>query len=403
MKLGCIADDYTGATDLAGLLARSGVRVQLHFGLPAADLESSAEIEIIALKCRSIAADAAVESCLQAGRWLQARGASTLYWKYCSTFDSTASGNIGPVAEALLELTGQQQALYCPAFPENGRSVFMGHLFVGDQLLSESSLKDHPLNPMTDANLCRVLAPQVTAPVGLWSRLDQRAGNAMPDTRHVIADAVEFSDLEYLIAHTPESVLLTGGSALAMPLPAHLGLVGDQSDPLPQVGARSLILSGSCSAMTQQQVAFWREHHPAFQIDPLRPESVQEALNWWHSQSVETPCLIYATDTPEAVRASQAALGVQEAGERIEQAMGTIAKAATAAGVRRLVVAGGETSGAVTQALAVHQVRVGHEICPGVPWIYAGDASDPIALALKSGNFGGPEFFQDAFDVLGDA
>ena len=309
MKLGCIADDYTGATDLAGLLARSGVRVQLHFGLPAADLPSSAEIEIIALKCRSIAVDAAVESCLQAGRWLRARGASTLYWKYCSTFDSTASGNIGPVAEALLELTGQRQALYCPAFPENGRSVFMGHLFVGDQLLSESSLKDHPLNPMTDANLCRVLAPQVTAPVGLWSRLDQRAGKAMPDARHVIADAVEFSDLEYLIAHTPESVLLTGGSALAMPLPAHLGLVGDQSDPLPQVGTRSLILSGSCSSMTQQQVAYWRAHHPAFQIDPLRPESVQEALNWWHSQSAETPCLIYATDTPDAVRASQAALG----------------------------------------------------------------------------------------------
>ncbi len=402
MKLGCIADDYTGATDLAGLLARSGVRVQLHFGLPAADLPSSAEIEIIALKCRSIAVDAAVESCLQAGRWLRARGASTLYWKYCSTFDSTASGNIGPVAEALLELTGQRQALYCPAFPENGRSVFMGHLFVGDQLLSESSLKDHPLNPMTDANLCRVLAPQVTAPVGLWSRLDQRAGKAMPDARHVIADAVEFSDLEYLIAHTPESVLLTGGSALAMPLPAHLGLVGDQSDPLPQVGTRSLILSGSCSSMTQQQVAYWRAHHPAFQIDPLRPESVQEALNWWHSQSAETPCLIYATDTPDAVRASQAALGVQEAGHRIEQAMGAIAKAATAAGVRRLVVAGGETSGAVTQALAVHQVRVGQEICPGVPWIYAG-VSDPIALALKSGNFGGPEFFQEAFNVLGDA
>lgn len=403
MRLGCIADDYTGATDLAGLLARSGVRVQLHFGLPAEDVSSTAEIEIIALKCRSIAPDAAVSACLQAGRWLRARGASTLYWKYCSTFDSTASGNIGPVAEALLELTGQTQALYCPAFPENGRSVFMGHLFVGDQLLSESSLKDHPLNPMTDANLCRVLAPQVTAPVGLWSRLDQRAQKAMPDTRHVIADAVEFSDLEYLIAHTPESVLLTGGSALAMPLPAHLGLVGDQSDPLPQVGPRSLILSGSCSSMTQQQVAFWRAHHPAFQIDPLRPESVQEALNWWHSQSVETPCLIYATDTPEAVRASQAALGVQEAGHRIEQAMGAIAKAATAAGVRRLVVAGGETSGAVTQALAVQQVRVGQEICPGVPWVYAGEASDPIALALKSGNFGGPEFFQDAFDVLGDA
>jgi len=400
MRLGCIADDYTGATDLAGLLVRSGARVQLHFGLPDATQQSTAEIEIIALKCRSIAAQDAVHDCLEAGRWLLAQGADTLYWKYCSTFDSTANGNIGPVAEALMQLTGQQQALYCPAFPENGRAVFMGHLFVGEQLLSESSLKDHPLNPMTDANLCRVLAPQVTQSVGLWSRIAQQAGTPMPDDTHVIADAVEFADLEFLIQHTNPSVLLTGGSALAMPLPAHLGLAQSSPAPWPKTAQSSLVLSGSCSEMTRQQVAAWVDSRPAFQLDPLDPECAAHALAWWRHQSPDMPCLIYATDTPEAVRASQANLGVQEAGHRIEEAMGQIAKAALASGVRRFVVAGGETSGAVTQALGITQVRVGPEICPGVPWIFAGTADDPMALALKSGNFGTPSFFDDALNSL---
>lgn len=400
MKLGCIADDYTGATDLAGLLARSGARVQLHFGLPPEDQPSTADIEIIALKCRSTPVDEAVRDCEDAGRWLLARGANTLYWKYCSTFDSTARGNIGPVAEALMQLTGQSQALYCPAFPENGRAVFMGHLFVGNQLLSESSLKDHPLNPMTDANLCRVLAPQVTHQVGLWSRIAQQAGEPLPETIHVIADAVEFSDLERLIAETPDSVLLTGGSALAMPLPAKLGLTQDSPAPWPKVRNSSLILSGSCSEMTQQQVAAWKATYPAFQIHPEDPESAGQALAWWRHQSPDRTCLIYATDTPERVKASQTALGIHEAGQRIETAMARIATEAYASGVRRFVIAGGETSGAVTQALGVAQVLVGPEICPGVPWVFANQDADPLALALKSGNFGGPTFFADALHIL---
>ena len=199
MKLGCVADDYTGATDLAGLLRRSGASVKLHFGLPKTPSDGLADIEIVALKCRTEPVDQAISDCTDAAHWLLAGGANQLYWKYCSTFDSTAEGNIGPVAEALMAVTGQTQALYCPAFPENGRAVFMGHLFVADQLLNESSMKDHPLTPMDDANLARVLAPQVKGSVGIWNRVDQKQGIPIPDATHIIGDAVEFADLEFLI------------------------------------------------------------------------------------------------------------------------------------------------------------------------------------------------------------
>lgn len=400
MKLGCIADDYTGATDLAGLLARSNASVCLHFEVPDATTEGSADIEIIALKCRTAPVDTAVSEAKRAAQWLLARGAERLYWKYCSTFDSTATGNIGPIAEALMVLTGQTQALYCPAFPENGRAVFMGHLFVGEQLLSESSLKDHPLTPMTDSNLCRVLAPQVTGAVGLWNRLQQMSGVPCPKDTHVIADAVEAADLERLVAHTPDSVLLTGGSALAMGLPAALGLSHVKPNPQPTVGSRALVLSGSCSTQTRAQVAQWSATRPAFALDPLDPDTGSKALNWWSTQPIDEPCLIYATAEPEKVRAVQATLGVTGAGARVEALIAQIATEAVAQGVRRLVVAGGETSGAVTQALTVHHVQVGHEICPGVPWVYDTDRLEPLALALKSGNFGGLDFFAEALSVL---
>lgn len=403
MKLGCIADDYTGATDLAGLLQRSQARVRLHFGIPDTPPDESADIEIIALKIRTEPLASAVSQALEAGRWLLSGGAERLYWKYCSTFDSTADGNIGPVASALMQLTGQRRALYCPAFPENGRSVFMGHLFVGNELLSESSLKDHPLTPMTDANLCRVLAPQVDAPVGLWSRLDQKSGHPIPDAPHVIADAVEFADLEHLIAHTPADTLLTGGSALAMPLPSQLGIAPTQTTARLEPKPKALILSGSCSQMTRRQVAHWQAKHAAHAIDPLDPEALDRAWSWWQQQDPSEPCLIYATAEPEAVKAVQANLGVAEAGAAVERILATLAQRAVDSGVRRVVVAGGETSGAVTQALGIREVWVGKEICPGVPWVFAGTSDEPIALALKSGNFGSVSFFEDALSALESA
>jgi uncharacterized protein YgbK (DUF1537 family) len=404
MKLGCVADDYTGATDLAGLLRRSGASVKLHFGLPEAPSDRSADIEIIALKCRTEPVDKAVHDCSHAARWLLAGGAERLYWKYCSTFDSTPQGNIGPVAEALMVITGQTRALYCPAFPENGRSVFMGHLFVGDQLLSESSMKDHPLTPMRDANLAHVLAPQVKDSVGIWNRVAQKSGHGMPDVTHIIGDAVEFADLEFLVANTPPDVLLTGGSALAMPLPQLLDIGSSHANPDPRPGPRAIVLSGSCSQMTRQQVAHYIENNPSYQLLPetLDEATIRDCIQWIRSTEQNDTPLVYATASPDAVKATQTSLGVAEAGALVERAMALIAQAAFEIGVRRFVVAGGETSGAVTQSLGVSEVIIGREICPGVPWVFNRFNEEVVGLALKSGNFGSPSFFSDALALLGD-
>jgi len=404
MKLGCIADDFTGATDLAGLLRRSGASVKLHFGLPTRPSGGLSDIEIIALKCRTEPVEKAVEDCSIAADWLVAGGAEQLYWKYCSTFDSTETGNIGPVAEAIMKITQQSQTLYCPAFPENGRSVFMGHLFVGDQLLNESSMKDHPLTPMADANLARILAPQVKAPVSVWNRVAQKNGSPIPQETHIIGDAVEFSDLEFLVRNTPSNVLLTGGSALAMPLPEILGIASTENYSDPPVQDRAIILSGSCSQMTQQQVNHYRRRHPSYQIAPetLDSEEIDTCISWIKSLPPDAIPLVYATASPDSVKASQAALGVAEAGTIVERAMAEIARAAHQLGKRRFVVAGGETSGAVTQALNIDEVTIGREICAGVPWVFSSSSSDPVALALKSGNFGTLEFFSDALAILED-
>ena len=402
MNLGCIADDFTGATDLAALLRRSGASVKLHFGLPILPSDGLSDIEIIALKCRTEALSKAVTDCLKAGSWLLAGGAKKLYWKYCSTFDCTAEGNIGPVAEALMELTKKTKSLYCPAFPENGRSVFMGHLFVGNRLLSESSMKDHPLTPMGDSDLTRVLAPQVKGSVGLWSRIDQKNGEAFPTETHVIGDAVEFNDLKYLASHAPSHVLLTGGSALALALPELVSFASKGFMPCPQTAPRVLILSGSCSLMTQKQVALYKANNPAYQLNPesLSSGALEECIAWLRSQPYDQAPLIYATTTTDQVKKVQEKLGVAAAGALVEKAMAELSRIAFDLGFRRFVIAGGETSGAVTQALNIKEVMIGEEICPGVPWVFGGPNNDPVALALKSGNFGSQSFFQDALDLL---
>lgn len=416
--LGCIADDFTGATDLAGLLARSGVRVSLRIGVPTEPPRDVAEFEVIALKSRTAPVDEAVGEALAALRWLQAAGAPRFFWKYCSTFDSTPEGNIGPVAEALMKELGVDQTIYCPAFPENGRSIFMGNLFVGRQPLAESPMKDHPLTPMRDSNLMRLLEPQVTRPVGLADRLTVAAGadvlhNELDRLKaegvaHVVVDAVANDDLAIIAEACRDMTLLTGGSAVAMPLPALYLQDGTLSrDAIggakPQLGRQTVVLSGSCSAMTNKQVAHYQKAGaPAYRLDPLvlAEEGPKAALDWLGQQDLAKAPILYATAEPDKVKASQEKLGVAKAGALVEEALAHCAVAARDAGARRIIVAGGETSGAVTKALGVSQLDIGAEIAPGVPWTYCQSNGQQIALTLKSGNFGSESFFSDAQGVL---
>lgn len=412
--LGCIADDFTGATDLAGLLARSGADVSLRIGIPEQPASKAAAFEVIALKSRTAPVKVAVTETLAALDWLRATGATRFFWKYCSTFDSTPEGNIGPVAEALMAALGTDQTIYCPAFPENGRAIFMGNLFVGQQPLAESPMKDHPLTPMRDSNLMRLLEPQVTRPVGLVDRLTvARGAHAIHSdlaalrkdgVAHVVVDAVANDDLTIIAEACQDMPLMTGGSAIAMPLPALHGFDGLSSGTVrPNLGVGAVVLSGSCSAMTNRQVAeYIAGGAPAYRLDPsdLAENGSEAALAWLAQQDLAAGPLVYATADPARVKAAQEQLGVDQAGSIVEAALAACAVAARDAGARRIVVAGGETSGAVAKALGVDRLNIGPEIAPGVPWTFCRSDGYDIALALKSGNFGVESFFADAFAVL---
>ncbi|MDA8741635.1 four-carbon acid sugar kinase family protein [Amylibacter sp.] len=416
--LGCIADDFTGATDLASMLARSGVNVSLRIGVPLSTPENTAEIEVIALKTRSISASKAIEESLSALKWLKEAGAKKYFFKYCSTFDSTAEGNIGPVSEALMNELKVDQTIYCPAFPENGRSIYMGNLFVGQKLLSESSMKDHPLTPMNDSNLMRLLSAQVSRRVGLADRIIVNSGvNSLKeklislkenDVPHVIVDAVADTDLDTIASACQDMDFITGGSALAMPLAEFYKASGkisanDNSFMNKKLNTGSIILSGSCSEMTIIQVKnFIQRGAAAFQLDPidLAENGIKKVLDWLSSQDFTKNIIIYATSDPYTVKKVQAELGVDMAGKIVEQGLSECAIAARELGIKNFIIAGGETSGAITKALNVRQLDIGIEIAPGVPWTFSGKRNNQIALSLKSGNFGSEEFFTEALSKL---
>ncbi|WP_226505804.1 3-oxo-tetronate kinase [Pseudomonas sp. MWU16-30317] len=416
--LGCIADDFTGATDLANMLVRGGMRTVQSIGIPSAEVAAGLDADaiVIALKSRTTPASDAVAESLAALEWLQARGCEQIFFKYCSTFDSTAAGNIGQVSEALLGKLGSDFTLACPAFPENGRTIFRGHLFVQDQLLSESGMQHHPLTPMTDANLVRVLQSQTTRKVGLL-RYDAVSGGVEAVQTRIaelraegvgmaVADALSDADLYTLGTACAGLALLTGGSGLALGLPDNFRRAGKLRDfdvsELPQVAGGEVVLAGSASVATNGQVAAWLEAgRPAYRIDPLALAAgkpiVAEALAF--ARDAAQTVLIYATSAPDEVKAVQQQLGVERAGAMVEEALGEIASGLRKAGVRRFVVAGGETSGAVVQALGVQLLQIGAQIDPGVPATLSTTA-EPLALALKSGNFGGRDFFAKALKQL---
>lgn len=420
MLLGCIADDFTGATDLANNLVRAGMRVVQTIGVPS-DMDAvDADAIVVALKSRTVAAPLAVRQSLEALAWLRSRGARQFYFKVCSTFDSTDRGNIGPVAEALMQALDARFAPVCPAFPENHRTVFKGHLFVGDALLSDSSMRNHPLTPMTDANLVRVLQRQcATAKVGLIdSSVVQRGADSIraridalqaEGMQFGIVDAISNEDLMRMGRAFDGMPLIVAGSGVAIGLPQNHGIQpSEAAAALPPATGHRAIVSGSCSTASNAQVAhFVRSGGEAYAIDPMRiaggHDVVQEALAWAAGRMGAKPVLFYATAEPAAVQATQAHLGIERAGEMVELALSSIASGLVQRGARQLIVAGGETSGACVQALQIKQMRIGPQIDPGVPWCHAGSplaSAEGLHLALKSGNFGTVDFFTKAFERL---
>jgi uncharacterized protein YgbK (DUF1537 family) len=435
LLLGCIADDTTGATDLSNNLVRAGLRVEQWAGVPpdepgalVPDPARRPRAAVVALKTRTVPPADAVAQSLRALRWLRARGAGQVYFKVCSTFDSTPQGNIGPVADALRAALASEGAdlsqpvVVTPAFPDNGRTVYQGHLFVGEQLLSDSGMRHHPLTPMTDASLVRVLQAQTPHRVGLVAHAVVRQGAAAISARlrtlaaqgvaYAVVDAVANADLDTLAAAVAGAPLVVAGSGLGSALPGAAGVRPDvAARVLPPAAGACVVLAGSCSAATQAQVAAFRARGlPARALDPLAlAQDFELALaalrDWAVPRLGAQPLLVHATDRPEAVRAVQERLGVEASGALVERALGALAVALVCAGAGRFVIAGGETSGAVVQALGLRRLRVGVQIEPGVPWC-AGTAALPggsarlVHLALKSGNFGGEDFFTRAFEVL---
>ncbi len=418
MLLGCIADDFTGATDLANTLSRHGMHTVQVIGEPAG-LPPDADAIVIALKSRTTPAKDAVAQSLAACRWLKQHGARQIYFKYCSTFDSTDAGNIGPVADALLDELGSSFTIACPAFPENGRTIYMGHLFVGQVLLSDSSMRHHPLTPMLDSNLVKVLARQTPHKTGLVAHAAVKQGaNAIGaaftelqshGVRHAIVDAIEDIDLHHLGEAVAELALVTGGSGAAIGLPENFRKSGllpkrESVKPLAPVGGGGVVLSGSSSSATLAQVAAMSAKHPAHAIDVSElfsnsDKAIGEILHWAVEKLKSSPALIYASAPPEKVSEIQSRFGREKAGEVIEHAIAAIATGLAKAGVRRFVVAGGETSGAVVSVLGVKALEIGPQISPGVPATLS--YGEPrYALALKSGNFGGPDFFSEALEAL---
>ena len=419
ITLGCIADDFTGATDLANMLVKGGLKTIQLLGTPSKnDVVPSVDAVIIALKTRTIPVEDAIEQSLQAMNWLKNAGVKQFFFKYCSTFDSTDEGNIGPVIDALMAGLETQFTIACPAFPETERTIFKGHLFVGDKLLSESPMKDHPLTPMTDSNLVSTLSRQTSQKVGLVEYTNisggpseiRKAFNQLQKEGVAIAvtDILNDEHLYFLGEAVKDFKLITGGSGIALGLPSQLKSDKNHKEEttvhkLPEVLGKELILSGSCSEMTLAQVNEFSKKYCTLKLNPVElaesNSALDNAVDWVIQAKGVEPILVYASAPPDAVKEVQQRLGRDLASSTVENALAKIARAAVQNGFRRIVVAGGETAGAVVSKLGIKGIMIGEQIDPGVPTtVSIGNPS--IGLVLKSGNFGSADFFEKALKVM---
>jgi len=416
--LGAIADDFTGATDLANTLVKEGMRVVQIIGVPAPGLDyGDADAVVVALKSRTAPVADAIAESLQALAWLQMQGAGQILFKYCSTFDSTPGGNIGPVADALRSALNVDFALICPAYPANGRTIYNGVLFVDGLPLAESPMKDHPLTPMRDSNLMRLMASQSDGLVGLvplhivragedaiLAKIEELKSNGIP---YGVIDALHEKDLRTIGKAAAGHALITGGSGVALGLPENYReacqISASNDAELPAIQGRAVILAGSCSTATRAQLELAKLQWPSKKVDIDRiaagEDVLEELAAWAIAQRESTPIVIYGSADPQEVKTIQKKYGIERSGKLMEDALGVLAIRLSNAGFNRFVVAGGETSGAVVSALQVKMLQIGSEIAPGVPWTQT-RGTRPLALALKSGNFGKPTFFEDALKVL---
>jgi uncharacterized protein YgbK (DUF1537 family) len=414
MRLGVIADDFTGATDIASFLVQNGMSTVQVNGVPARSLTLQADAIVVSLKSRSCAADKAVSDALQALSWLQQQGCERFYFKYCSTFDSTPRGNIGPVTDALLAALGETLTIISPSLPVNGRTVYQGHLFVMDQLLSDSGMRHHPVTPMTDSNLLRLMEAQASGKAGLINSqtLDRGAAAvsvaldelAQQGVRYVVLDALSEQHLLTQGEALRDMRLVTGGSGLAIGLAQQWASAGHDSREAQIAGApqgqRAVVLSGSCSTMTNRQVARYRQQAASCAIDveralQERDHYARELGDWVaaHQQDALAP-MLFATADPDSLQRIQQQYGAERSSEAIEQLFAAVVQDLQQRGWQRFIVAGGETSGVVAQTLGIDAFHIGPAISPGVPWVRA--VSQPVSLALKSGNFGDENFFARA-------
>ena len=409
MLLGCIGDDFTGSSDLANTLTKGGMRVTQYCGVPSGVADQDVEAGVVALKSRTVPVKEAVAQSLAALDWLLEQGCQQIFFKYCSTFDSTQEGNIGPVADALADRLGENRVIVCPAFPATGRSVYQGHLFVNDRLLNESGMENHPLTPMNHADLRRWLAPQSICQIAHIPALTVAAGSgeirkeldAITAPSLIVVDAIHDDDL-YRIGKAAAGLrLITGGSGVALGLPANFKLKGAINTWRGQAGP-GVILSGSCSTATRAQVESYAKTHPTLEITAdgvVSGETDAECVAAWLLAQKGSAPLAYSSADPKIVAYAQERYGRERTARMIEELFANVARQVVANGVTRLVTAGGETSGAVIEGLRIAALEIGPEIDPGVPALRAtGDT--PLVLALKSGNFGGTDFFDKALRVL---
>jgi 3-dehydrotetronate 4-kinase len=407
MLLGVIADDFTGASDIANTLVKEGMKVTQYVGVPSQQSLETCECGVVSLKSRTIPAQEAIKQSLEALEWLLQQGCVQIVFKYCSTFDSTAEGNIGPVAEALLARLGETKTVFCPAFPENNRSIYQGHLFVGDVLLNASGMENHPLTPMKNADLRAVLHAQSRLKVGhiayktiAKGAIDIKKALKENEASLFILDAITNQDLREIGKAVKEFKLITGGSGIAIGLPANFN-IQPKSPPFMPIKGAGFVISGSCSLASQKQVEIYAQTHPSLLLkaeNMMSGEmSVAKAVAFL-SENINASPLLYSTLSPNEVKKAQETYEKDVIAQKFEHFFGEVASVMVLRGVKRIVVGGGETSGAVVQALNVKSFEIGVEIAAGVPAL---TTEKGLKIALKSGNFGQDDFYERALKILG--